>query len=143
MAKPTGIFLAATLWGYLLLKRAPALPALIPALGDGLGLLLHFVYNFFRFANPLTFGQPWIFSFSALPAGFAGLLLSPGRGIIWYSPAVLSAIPAIRKAWRTKPTEVLLIAGLFLSFQGLHSLYENWHGGWSWGPRYLLPTLRA
>jgi len=23
----------------------------------------------------------------------------------------------------------------------LHSLYTNWHGGWSWGPRYLLPVL--
>ena len=34
-----------------------------------------------------------------------------------------------------------MIAGLFLGFLGLHSFYENWHGGWSWGPRYLLPTL--
>jgi hypothetical protein len=106
-----------------------------------LGLLLYFVYNFIRFVNPLTFGQPWVFSFSALPQGIAGLLFSPGRGIVWYSPVVLLAIPAIRKAWKTKPIEVLLITGLFLGFLGLHSLYENWPGGWSWGPRYLLPTL--
>jgi hypothetical protein len=141
LAKPTGIILAPALSAYLLLKKTPARISLIPALGGGVGLLLYFLYNFIRFANPLTFGQPMSFSFSALPQGVAGLLFSPGRGIIWYSPVVLLAIPAIRKARKTKPIEVLLIAGLFLGFLGLHSLYENWHGGWSWGPRYLLPTL--
>lgn len=141
LAKPTGIFLAPALSAYLLLKKTPARLALTPALGGGLGLLLYFVYNFVRFANPLTFGQPWVFSLSAFPEGIAGLLFSPGRGIIWYSPAVLLAIPAFRKAWKTKPIEALLIASLFLGFLGLHSLYENWHGGWSWGPRYLLPAL--
>jgi hypothetical protein len=141
LAKPTGILLAPALSAYLLMKKSPARISLIPALGGGVGLLLYFVYNFIRFANPLTFGQPLSFSFSALPQGVAGLLFSPGRGIVWYSPPVLLAIPAVRKAWKTKSTETLLIAGLFLGFLGLHSFYENWHGGWSWGPRYLLPTL--
>jgi hypothetical protein len=141
LAKPTGIFLAPALSTYLLLKKTPARLTLTPALGGGLGLVLYFLYNYARFANPLTFGQPWIFSPSALPAGAAGLLLSPGRGLIWYCPAVLLAVPAFRKAWKTKPTEALLIISLFLGFLGLHSLYENWNGGWSWGPRYLLPAL--
>jgi hypothetical protein len=141
LAKPTGVFLAPALSAYLLLKKTPARLALTPALGGGLGLVLYFLYNYHRFANPLTFGQPWIFSLSALPEGTAGLLLSPGRGLIWYSPAVILSIPAFRKAWKKKPIEALLIAGLFLSFLGLHSLYENWNGGWSWGPRYLLPAL--
>jgi hypothetical protein len=141
LAKPTGIFLAPALSAYLLLKKTPARLALTPAFGGGLGLLLYLLYNYLRFANPFTFGQPWIFSFSALPEGIAGLLFSPGRGIIWYSPAVLLAIPAFRKAWKTKPIEALLVVGLFLCFLGLHALYENWNGGWSWGPRYLLPAL--
>jgi len=141
LAKPTGIFLAPALSAYLLAKRMPARVAFTPAIGGGLGLLLYFLYNYVRFANPFIFGQPWIFSLSAFPAGLSGLLFSPGRGIIWYSPAVLLAIPAFRKAWKTKPIEALLIAGVFLSFLGLHSLYENWNGGWSWGPRYLLPVL--
>jgi len=141
LAKPPGIFLAPALSTYLLLKKTPARLALTPAIGGGLGLLLYLLYNYLRFVNPLTFGQPWIFSLSSLPEGVAGLLFSPGRGLIWYSPAVLLAIPAFRKAWKTKPIESLLIAGLFLSFLGLHSLYENWNGGWSWGPRYLLPAL--
>jgi hypothetical protein len=141
LAKPTGIFLAPALSAYLLLKKTPVRLALTPAIGGGLGLVLYFLYNYLRFANPFTFGQPWIFSLSALPEGIVGLLFSPGRGIIWYSPAVLLAIPAFRKVWKKKPIEALLIAAIFLGFLGLHSLYENWHGGWSWGPRYLLPAL--
>jgi hypothetical protein len=141
LAKPTGIFLGPALATYLLLKKTPARFALTPAVGAGLGLLLYFLYNLLRFGNPLTFGQLWIFSLSALPQGLAGLLFSPGRGLLWYSPAVLLAILGFRKAWRTKPVEGLLIAAIFAGFLSLHSLYENWHGGWSWGPRYLLPVL--
>jgi hypothetical protein len=141
LAKPTGIFLGPALAAYLLLKKTPARFALTPAVGAGLGLFLYSLYNLLRFGNPLTFGQPWIFSLSAIPLGVAGLLFSPGRGLLWYSPAVLLAILGFRKAWKTKPAESLLIAAIFAGFLLLHSLYSNWHGGWSWGPRYLLPVL--
>jgi len=141
LAKPTGILLGPALSSYLLLRKCPARLALAPATGGGFGLLLYFLYNLFRFGNPLTFGQPWIFSLTAVPYGVAGLLFSTGRGLLWYSPAVLLAALGFRKAWKTKFLEALLIAALFAGFLGLHSLYENWHAGWSWGPRYLLPSL--
>jgi hypothetical protein len=141
LAKPTGIFLGPALAVYLLLKKTPARFALTPAVGAGLGLFLYSLYNLFRFGNPRYFGPPWVFSLSALPEGLAGLLFSPGRGIIWYCPAVLLAILGLRKAWKTKPTEALLISALFVGFLGLHSAVPYWHGGWSWGPRYLLPVL--
>jgi hypothetical protein len=141
LAKPTGVFLGPALAAYLLLKKIPARFALTPAVGAGLGLSLYFLYNLLRFGNLFTFGQPWIFSVSALPLGVAGLLFSPGRGLLWYSPAVLLAILGFRKARKTKPAEGLLIAAIFAGFLSMHSLYSNWHGGWSWGPRYLLPVL--
>jgi hypothetical protein len=141
LAKPTGILLGPALSAYLLLKKTPTGLGLMPAVGGGLGLLLYFLYNLLRFGDPLTFGQPWIFSLSALPQGIAGLLFSPGRGIIWYCPAAIVAILGFRKAWKTKPLEALLIAALFVGFLGLHSAFLNWHGGWSWGPRFLLPVL--
>lgn len=141
LAKPTGILLAPALSAYLLLKKTPARLALLPAVGGGLGLFLYSLYNLLRFGNPLNFGQAWIFSLSALPQGIVGLLFSPGRGIIWYCPAVLVAILGFRKAAKTKPLEGLLIGAVFLGFLMLHSAYANWHAGWSWGPRYLLPAL--
>jgi hypothetical protein len=141
LAKPTGILLAPALSAYLLLRRTPAHLALLPAAGGALGLGLYFLYNLFRFGNVLTFGQAWVFSLSTVPAGLLGLLFSPGRGLLWYSPVVLLAILGFREAWKTRPLEALLLAGLFAGFLGLHSFYENWHAGWSWGPRYLLPAL--
>jgi hypothetical protein len=141
LAKPAGILLAPALSAYLLLKKTPPRLALLPAVGGGLGFFLYSLYNLFRFGNPLTFGQPWAFSVAALPQGVAGLLFSPGRGIIWYCPAVLLAIPAFRKVWKTNRSEALLIGALFLGFLGLHSAFAYWYGGWSWGPRFLLPVL--
>jgi len=141
LAKPTGILLGPALSAYLLLKKAPIRFGVIPAVGGGLGLLLYSFYNLLRFGNPLNFGPPWVFSLSALPQGLTGLLFSPGRGIIWYCPAVLVAILGFRQAGKTKPLEALLISALFVGFLGLHSSVPYWHGGWSWGPRYLLPVL--
>ena len=141
LAKPAGILLAPTLSLYLFLKKAPPRLAFLPVIGGALGLLLYSFYNFFRFGSPLNFGPPWIFSFSRLPEGLAGLLFSPGRGIIWYSPAVALAILGFRKAMKTRMLEALLITALFLGFLVLHSSMSVWHAGWSWGPRYLLPVL--
>jgi hypothetical protein len=141
LAKPAGIFLGPALAAYLLLKKTPLRFALTPAVGAGLGFSLYALYNLLRFENPLDFGPPWVFSLSALPLGLAGLLFSPGRGLLWYSPAVLLAILGFRQAAKTKLLEALLITALFLAFLGLHSAVPYWHGGWAWGPRYLLPVL--
>jgi hypothetical protein len=141
LAKPTGILLGPPLSLYLFLKKAPARLGILPALGSAFGLLFYFPYNVLRFGNPLYFGPPWAFSLSAIPQGIAGLLCSPGRGIIWYCPPIFMAILGFRKAARTRQIEALLIVGLFVGFLGLHSAVPFWHGGWSWGPRYLLPVL--
>jgi len=141
LAKPAGILLGPALSGYLLLKKTPLRFSLTPTIGAGLGLFLYSLYNLLRFGNPLYFGPPWVFSLSALPQGIAGLLFSPGRGMIWYCPAVRLAILGFRRATNTKLIEGLLIGGLFVEFLGLHSSVPYWHAGWSWGPRYLLPVL--
>lgn len=138
LAKPTGILVGPILSAYLLAKRRPLWPTLLPTLGSAAGLLLYGAYNFYRFGNPLAFGQQWTFSLSAIPVGLPGLLVSPARGLIWYSPCVLLAIVGFRKAPRL---EGLLLVAIFTSFLLLHSFWTVWTGGWSWGPRFLLPTL--
>jgi hypothetical protein len=141
LAKPTGILLGPPLALYLFLKKTPARLSILPAVGSVFGLLFYFLYNTVRFGNPLNFGPRWAFALSAIPQGITGLLCSPGRGIIWYCPPALMAILGFRKAEKTKPIEALLIVALFAGFLVLHSLVPYWHGGWSWGPRYLLPAL--
>jgi len=141
LAKPTGILLGPALSLYLFLKKTPARLSILPAAGSGFGLLFYILYNIVRFGNPLNFGPPWAFSLSVFSHGIVGLLCSPGRGILWYCPPVVMAILGFRKAKKAMPTEALLMATLFAGFLALHSLVPYWHGGWSWGPRYLLPVL--
>ncbi|HVB82197.1 MAG TPA: hypothetical protein VNE82_19875 [Candidatus Binataceae bacterium] len=139
LAKPTGIVLGPCLGAYLLCKRRPAARWIAPLCGTAAGLSIYFVYNWIRFANPLNFGQPQAFALDAIAAALAGLLISPGRGLLWYCPAVIAlvAVPgAIFKRW--EGALIVAVAGAYLAE---HSIWLFWAGGWSWGPRLLLPAL--
>jgi hypothetical protein len=138
LAKPTGIIVGPVLSAYLLARRRPFWQSMLPGLGGALGLLIYCAYNFVRFGNPFTFGQPWAFSPSVVPAAFFGLLVSPARGIIWYCPCVVLAIVGFKKARRL---DALLLLSIFAGFLVLHSFWLGWGGGWSWGPRFLLPAI--
>ena len=141
LAKPTGILVGPLLCLYLLLKKDPLRVSLLPIAASGLGLLCYSVYNVVRFGNPLNFGPVNPFSMALIPEGFAGQLFSPGGGIIWYCPPAIMAALGFRKAVKAKVIETFLIVSIFGAFLLLHSAVPYWEGGWSWGPRYLLPTL--
>jgi hypothetical protein len=142
LAKPTGIIAGPILSAYLLAKHdVPRWRALVPFGGSIFGFFLYLTYNQVRFGKPLQFGQPWIFSLSSLPSGLVGMLASPGWGLIWYCPVLLLSIVGFRLAVRSKLPEALTIVAVFLAFLLLHSFYANWSAGWSWGPRYLVPTI--
>jgi hypothetical protein len=139
LAKPTGVVLGPCLGAYLLCKRRPPGAVLAPVCGTLAGLLIYFAYNWARFANPFTFGQPGAFALSVVPHALAGLLISPGRGILLYCPAVIALVAArgtIFKRWES--ALILSVAGAYLAE---HSIWIFWAGGWSWGPRLLLPAM--
>ncbi|NVM57780.1 MAG: hypothetical protein HWN51_06655 [Desulfobacterales bacterium] len=141
MAKPTGVIVGPILSAYLLTKRRPLHIALVPLFGTSMGLILYGIYNNVRFGNPQSFRYPHTFEAPALPEGFLGLLISPGRGLLWYCPPVVLSVIALCKAIRSKALEALMIVTLFIGYLLLHSFGKFWSGGWSWGPRFLLPAL--
>lgn len=141
LAKPTGVLVGPILTAYLIAKRAAWRIAILPACGTAAGFLVYAGYNELRFGNPLRFGQAWNFDFAAIPSGLAGLLVSPGWGLVWYCPPVILAAWGLARVAREKRLEAAAIALVFGAFLVLHSFYENWYGGWAWGPRYLLPAL--
>jgi hypothetical protein len=113
------------------------------SLGVGAGVILLAVYN------TLRFGQPWVsgygfgsgegFIHSPL-TGLYGLFLSPYRGLFWYNPLLLLVIPALVIGWRRDRslTLVLLLGGFHaVAFAS----WWSWHGGVTWGPRFLLPLI--
>ncbi|MCH9022471.1 MAG: hypothetical protein IID32_06875 [Planctomycetes bacterium] len=100
-------------------------------------------YNLYRFGHPVV-SYSREYSFSQLITGLNGLLFSPGKSIFIYNPVILLAIPGFVLLWRQHRSWAVTV---LLGFSGcllLHSAIENFHGNYSWGPRYLsiyLPFL--
>ncbi|PDW04950.1 hypothetical protein [Candidatus Viridilinea mediisalina] len=112
------------------------------ALLPGLALLMW--YNYARFGTLLASGYASEASLFTTPLleGLYGLLLSPGKGIVFYAPPLLLAIPGSYLLWRRGQRGVVLLGwGLFLSHVLLYARWSVWDGGGVWGPRFLLPVV--
>lgn len=70
-----------------------------------------------------------------------GLLLSPGKGLFIYSPALFLALPGLFALWRRKRAVAGFITGVAVAYLLLYSGYEMWYGGLCWGPRFLVPII--
>jgi hypothetical protein len=79
------------------------------------------------------------FGFS-LPSPLTALrfLFSPSRGVLFQSPFLLFLPAALAGRTRDRAVRVSLASAgaLFLAM----CCYENWHGGWALGARYLVPV---
>jgi hypothetical protein len=108
----------------------------------GFGLL---AYNQVRFGDWLTTGYnfaPGQEGFTTpLWWGMAGLLLSPARGLLWYSfPVILGLIGFPQFFKREKVLAWLMVAVIAMQVI-VFSLWWEWWGGYGWGPRFLLPIV--
>lgn len=127
-------------------RRGAALVA-----GGAPGLLLVLWYNFHRFGSPFTtmrtsalgsledLAAPWL-SATHLQ-GMAGLLLSPGKGILWYAPPMLLVLAASGALVRRHRAAALAFAAYAAAEVLALGRFRYWHGDWGWGPRYLAPLL--
>lgn len=110
-------------------------PAVLPGV---LGLA---VWDWARFGNPLytglterTFGEPFL-------QGFLGLVVSPGKGLLWYMPIVLLLPWAVPMFARRAPALAVFFAVLVAAPLAFYSQVFYWHGDPAWGPRYLYVAL--
>jgi len=76
------------------------------------------------------------------PMTLIRLLFDPSRGLFVFAPILLVALIALPRARKALTTEgflalVLVPIALIIFYSG----YPNWHGGWSVGPRYLVPAI--
>jgi hypothetical protein len=140
LAKPTGVVLGPLLAAHAIMRQRSFKAASLPLIGTIAGFSLYAVNNTARFGCPLTFGQPTDqLTLFHLPSGLLILLLSPGRGLIWYCPVVLALFGLDRTVVRR--LDVALIFGIALAYLFVYSLWSFTAGGWSWGPRFLLPAI--
>ncbi len=99
-------------------------------------------YNYLRFGNPLVTGYLPQESFrTPLLTGLAGLLVSPGRGLFIYCPILLATLLALPLFLRRHRIEGLLSLSLTIIHIFLYSKWFMWHGGFAWGPRFLVPII--
>lgn len=73
--------------------------------------------------------------------GLFGLLLSPERGLLLFAPAVVVALVLYRPTDRATRSFRALAVGVVLVFLVIHARFWTWHGGWTMGPRFLLPAV--
>lgn len=98
-------------------------------------------YNKLRFGQYTDSGHSEKIFGHPLLTGIGGLLISPGKGIIWYTPVIFLLLVAAPRFARRWPD----VTGLFFAMTACYVVFygnvEYWHGDPAWGPRYIYPIL--
>lgn len=113
------------------------------ALGWASCLVLVGLFNGLRFGDPFRTGYEGELNRWSTPilTGLAGLLISPGHGLVPYFPAVLLAAWLTPRAWNRNPRTTALAWLCVTALVGLHTRWHGWNGGWCYGPRFLVPAI--
>jgi hypothetical protein len=98
-------------------------------------------YNWYRFGAPLASGHHETVFGYAIWKGTAGLLISPGKGLLWYCPVIVLLVIAAPKFYRRFSALATGFAALTLGFFLLYGYVTYWHGDPTWGPRYVYSTV--
>lgn len=124
-------------------RRRLAVEAALAGGAVAAALLLVAALNLARFGDPLETGYGAELGAFTAPwrTGLAGLLLSPGRGLLPYFPAALLALGAAAALPRAARWLAWLAGGSLLALLLLYGRWHGWDGGWCWGPRFLVPLL--
>ncbi len=98
-------------------------------------------YNWLRFGGALNSGYNAYageyFGRGRMAVGLWGYLLSPGKSIFLYTPALLLALVGLRRFVRRFGTSAAVIASAGIPVVLVYAKYAFWHGDYAWGPRYL------
>jgi hypothetical protein len=128
--------------GSSLLKRLVAF-----SLPVGVCVALLGALNYVRFGSPLKTGYhlafPTLSDLFATPLsqGLSGVLLSGEVGLVWFTPVILLLPFTWRGFKRDHSDEAWLCLGISAATIVFFAKYAAWHGGWSYGPRLLVPIL--
>ena len=145
--RPPDVILAAALGVYGLFWAGRRRAALLTA-AAALPMVLVLLYNLHAAGNVGggygLIGHARFFDHELLP-GLGGLLVSPTRGLLVFSPFLLFVVLAWRYLPRSREDRRLTLAmSIGIAIQMLLYAKADWRGGLSWGPRYmtdLLPLL--
>jgi hypothetical protein len=128
-------------------RRLPALAIVAGIAGvAGLGLLAR---NNALYGNPFDLGYPpaveggrATMSFDTpIGVGLYAFFLSPGKSMLLFAPILLLAPWGVMRARRRSPALAVLMMTPLVALLGFYSHYTLFEGGYSFGPRYLIPGI--
>jgi hypothetical protein len=141
-ARHADLVLVAVLAAGIALRRPRQVPWLVAWASPAFLFVLLYQWIYFDapwrhgFADSLgRFAEPW-------GVGHAGLLVSPAKGLLVFTPVVIVAAAGMVRAFRRG--ERWLVATLAAAAVGhwlLMGRWSEWHGGESWGPRMMTDVL--
>ena len=121
--------------------RARRRIALLAALGGPalLAVAVQLAYNWIRHGSLLDFGNEERLSPTlAAPLNWIGLFISPGKGLLFYSPLVALGLLGVPALWRHDRRLALAVLGPVALLTAFISVSAHWSDE-VWGPRYLVP----
>ncbi len=106
-------------------------------------LLVFLAYNQLRWGSPFATGYDETVALmkESLPAGLMGLLLSPGKGLVWFSPAIILAVVAIARCWSAHRGAIAIVLAVVVPPLVFYARFLSWSGDYCWGPRYLVYAI--
>ena len=136
-------------------RRYPAHMLLTFAAGAMLPTIALLTYNDAAFGSPWDLGYFHHVNFSHVhtrtnPLGLLApdwsklgpLLWGRYRGLLVYAPILLLSMPGWVVLWRRRCRALVVVPGLVCASVFLVNLrYPEWTGGWSTGPRLLVPLI--
>ncbi len=156
--RPTSVIVAFAAGVYLLVmcvrrrRPAPVAAYVLAALPIAAALA---AYNTYYFGSPTEFGQSIAGHIVAVDKtgaddlwqtplwlGAAGLMISPSRGLLVFSPFMVFALAGLVVVWTRRryaalwPIVVAAAALLVVAFK-----WFDWWGGWCYGPRPIVDTM--
>jgi hypothetical protein len=153
----TAMYIAVVLSIYAFIVHIPVRNRLAFISGGVLCVILLGAYNWHCFGSPFTFSYATQMTrefAEQSKQGFLGitlpktgpliaLLFSPSRGLFAIMPVFLFSLLGL---WhmlqgRSLRIEAVVILVVFLGYLMINAGFYGWHGGWAYGPRYLVPIL--
>jgi hypothetical protein len=107
--------------------------------GPLVGLALF--YNWARWGNIFETGYgPYLDAYfgGSLADGAWGMLLSPNKSALLYSPPLVLALIGAVAAVREKPRFAVLFGTVALPTLIVYCTYRSWSGDYAWGPRFFV-----
>jgi hypothetical protein len=105
----------------------------------GVGAALVLASNARFFGAPLRAAQAW--ESGSFSGGALGLLFSWDHGLFVFAPALVVALMGWPSLVRARPRRAWVLVATFLGYGALMALWRDWRGGYSYGPRLIVPLI--